>query len=450
MAEDQKGTEDGLIYGQNDVPPLGHLFLLSLQQGMLLILGAMLPVMLMKEIGGSGDQITRIVNLTMLISGVGTILQAIKGRWIGSGYLCPNVGGPSYLSLSLTALIQGGMPLMQGMLVFAGIAEMALARVVSKLRKLFPPLVVGMTVMMVGVSVIPMAFSNFCGSPLAGDEVLWQDVVVAVFSLLVMVGCNLWGKGAVKLYCLLIGIGAGWALALCLSPVDAGQYRALKETPIFALPFTGWSQFKLAFSWSLALPFLVISICGSLKSFGNLLAAQKITHPDMKETDMKPLAGGLMADGLSTALAGLIGAAAVDTSSSNVGLAAATRAVSRWIGVCLGIMYITASFFPVVAAGISLVPSPVMGAAIIFAVTFMIVAGISEMMTEKMDQRNIAVAGISIIFGLSTSFVPELFAQLPHFLQPIFNNPLTATTVLGIILYQLAHFQWPARNSTAQ
>jgi NCS2 family nucleobase:cation symporter-2 len=431
--------DTGLVYGQNDVPPAGHLILLSLQQGMLLILGTMLPVFLVKEIGGSMEMAIRMVSLTMIISGAGTILQAMRLRWIGSGYLCPNIGGPSYLALSLTALIQGGLPLMQGMLVFAGIVEMFLSRVVSRVRFLFPPLVVGMTVMMVGVSIIPMAFSNFCGSPVAGDQVIWQDIVVGSVTLMVIVGSNLWGKGQVKLYCLLIGIFVGWGLALFISPFDPVQYQTIGEVPVFAIPFTGLSQFRLAFDWTLVLPFLVISLCGSLKSFGNLLAAQKITCPDLEKPDMKPLAGGLMADGFSTAMAGLIGAIAVDTSSSNVGLAAATRAVSRWIGVCMGVMYILAGCFPVVATAIALVPSPVMGAAIIFAVCFMILIGIKEMLSEPLDQRKIAVAGIAIIFGLSTGFVPELFAQLPSFLQPLFNNPLVATTILGIIFYQIFH-----------
>jgi len=211
------------------------------------------------------------------------------------------------------------------------------------------------------------------------------------------------------------------------------------EVPVFAIPFKGLSQFRLAFDWSLVLPFLVISICGSLKSFGNLLAAQKITRPDLEEPDMEPIAGGLMADGFSTAMAGLIGAVAVDTSSSNVGLAAATRAVSRWIGACMGVMYILAGCFPVVATAIALVSSPVMGAAVIFAICFMILTGIKEMLSEPMDQRNIAIAGMSISFGLSTGFVPELFAQLPSFLQPLFSNPLAATTILGIIFYQIFH-----------
>lgn len=435
---DQKADTE-LVYGQDDIPPPSHLLLLSLQQGLLLLIGTMFPVMLVKEFGGSTELAIRMVSLTMLVSGIGTILQAVRSRWIGSGYLCPNIGGPSYLYLSLTALIQGGMPLMQGMLVFAGLVEVFLSKVVSRLRFLFPPIVVGMTVMMVGVSIIPMSISNFCGSPLVGDEVVWQDVAVGIFTLFVMLACNIWGKGSLRLYCLLIGIAAGWGLSLILSPFNPIQYTAIGEVPVFAFPFTGLSQFRLAFDWSLVLPFLVISLCGSLKSFGNLLAAQKITRPDLVKPDMKPLSGGLLADGLSTALAGLIGAIAVDTSSSNVGLAAATRAVSRWIGICLGLMFIFASCFPVVATSIALVPSSVMGAAMIFAIIFMIVTGIKEMFSEPLDQRKIAVVGLSIIFGLSTGLVPQLFAQLPTFLQPLFNNPLTSTTLLGIVFYQIFH-----------
>ncbi len=75
----------------------------------------------------------------------------------------------------------------------------------------------------------------------------------------------------------------------------------------------------------------------------------------------------------------------------------------------------------------------------IFAICFMILTGIKEMLSEPLDQRNIAIAGISISFGLSTGFVPELFAQLPSFLQPLFSNPLAATAILGIIFYQIFH-----------
>jgi len=444
--------EPELLYGQNDVPPPLRLVLLSLQQAMLLLLGVMFAVVLGAAIGASQEVVVRMAGLTMIVSGLGTILQAVRLRWVGSGYLCPNVGGPSYLPLSIHAAIQGGLPLMQGMIVFAGFVEVVLARVVSKLRFLFPPLVVGLTVMMVGVSIVPLAFCYFCGSPAAGDAVLWQDLLVGTVALLVMVACNIWGRGPIKLYCLLIGMAVGWGLSLFVRPIDPVGYQFVREVPVFAIPFKGLSQFRLAFDWSLAVPFLIISVCGSLKSFGNLLAAQKITRPDLAATDMKPLVGGLTADGLSTALAGVVGAVAVDTSSSNVGLAAATRSVSRWIGVCLGVMYIIAGCFPVLGASMALIPHSVVGAAILFAVCFMILTGVREMLSDELDQRKISVAGLAMSFGLSTAFVPEVFAQLPRALQPLFSNPLITTTILGIVLYQVFHIdvtlaEWRGRKS---
>ena len=432
-------TMPELVYGQDDVPPPVPLIILSIQQGALLFVSVLFTVVLVQAIGGDMQTSVRMVSLTMIACGLGTILQAIRSRWVGSGYLCPNVGGPSYLAVSISAAILGGLPLMQGMIVFAGLVEIVLARVVGRLRALFPPVVVGLTVMMVGISVIPVAFADFCGAPLAGDRLLWQDIVVGAVTLLAAVAFNLWGKRAAKLYCLLLGIGVGWTVSLFLCPFDVTRYREIGEAPIFRLPFEGFGQFRLAFDRKLILPFLVISICGSLKTFGNLLAAQKITRPDLKQADMKPIVGGMTADGISTALAGLIGGIAVDTSSSNVGLAAATRAVSRWIGIVTGGIFCLLGCFPVVATAVSAMPAPVIGGALIFAVSFMIVIGIQEMLSEPMDQRKIFTAGLSIIFGLATGFVTEPFAHLPRVLQPMFSSALTATTLLGIVFYQLFH-----------
>lgn len=427
------------IYAQEDVPPPFQLLMLSVQQGMLMFLGTLFPVMLVAAIGGEHQTAVRMVSMTMIASGCGTILQAMRSRWVGSGYLCPNVGGPSYLAVSMNAAMIGGLPLMQGMIVFCGLTEVVLARVINYLRFLFPPLVVGLTVLMVGISIVPMSFADFCGAPLAGDSILWQDVAVGCFTLLAIVGFNLWGKKAAKLYCLLLGIFAGWVLYLYICPLNPELIRNIGQAEVFSFPFNNFSQFRLSFDAELALPFLIISICGSLKTFGNLLAAQKITQPGLHQIEMKPIVGGLTADGISTALSGLIGAIAVDTSASNVGLAAATKAVSRWIGVGVGILFVILGCFPVVAAVISLMPPPVIGAALIFAVSFMVIAGIQEIMSVKMDSRKIFATGLATIFGLSSSLVPGPFAQLPEFISPMFATPLTATTLLAIIFYQLFH-----------
>lgn len=131
---------------------------------------------------------------------------------------------------------------------------------------------------------------------------------------------------------------------------------------------------------------------------------------------------------------------AVDTSSSNVGLAAATQTVSRRIVICTGIIFAVLELTPRLSMAISLVPPPVIGASLIFAVSFMICTGLKEMMAEKFDQCKIFAVGISLILGLGTGFVPGVFERMPHYLQIFFAEPLSSTAILVVILYQLFQF----------
>ena len=201
---------------------------------------------------------------------------------------------------------------MRGMILFSGLIEMALAPVVKKLRFMFPPIIVGLVVAMVGVSIVSVATGNFFGVAFSGDSTRWEDLLVGVVSLLVMVGANIWGKGWVRMYCLLVGTLVGWGLALVITPDSRVAFSVVEAQPFFALPSVPFGLWDIRFNWGLALPFVIVSICGSLKSFGNLLAAQQISEPELKEPNLQPIAGGLMADGLTTALAGILAARAAD------------------------------------------------------------------------------------------------------------------------------------------
>ncbi len=447
-------TQDNqkIIYGVNDIPPWKDLLLLSFQQMLLLFTAATFPAMLVREVGGSLEESSSMVALTMIAAGIGSVIQASRTRWFGSGYLCPNVCGPSYLSVSMQAAWTGGFPLMRGMIIFAGLVEMGLAKAISRLRFLFPPVVTGLTVTMVGISVIPVSVTNFFGTRFAGDCFGWQDACVGAAALAVMVAANIWGKGSVKMYCLLLGVACGWLLALWLQPDALDNLKRIIHEPWVAFPVHRLDQLKLGFSYRLVVPFFIIAVCGSLKSFGNLLAAQKISEPELAELDMGPISRGLLADGFTTAMAGSMGAMAVDTSSSNVGLAAATGAVSRWIAICAGIIFAVLGFSPKLSLGISLVPAPVVGASLIFAVSFMICTGLQEMLSQKFDQRKIFAVGISLILGLGTGFVPGVFERMPHALQIFFAEPLSSTTILVVVLYQVFHLDelaaaWKDRKS---
>jgi len=436
MAKKNKVIE----YSVNQVPPAGHLFVSSIQHVLLMFVSLGFPVIFSSQIGGSTEFAANFIAFSMLAAGLGSIIQSVGLPFIGSGYLCPNVCGPSYFSLSLSAAWVGGLPLMRGMIIFAGLIEMALAPILGKMRKVFPTFIVGLVVAMVGVSIIKVSVASLFGVAFQGDAIRSTDIVIGMFSLMVMVLCNLWGKGFVKMYCLLIGMLFGWVLACILLPEYWHNLLAIKNIPMFALPTIGPEFKRITFDFKMIIPFTVIAIGGSLKSFGNLLAAQKISEPDLKEPNFVPIRKGLLADGFSTALAGLLGGMAVDTSSSNVGLAGATKVLSRWISVGAGVIFVILAFFPKLSTALSLMPKPVLGAALMLAGCFMICIGLQQMFSEGWDPRKTFVAGIALFFGLSTAFLPGIYARAPQFIQLFFTDPLPTTAILSVVLNQIFNF----------
>lgn len=426
-----------LEYAVNEVPPAGHLIVLSIQHVLLMFVSVALPIIFTSQISETSEFGATLVTFSMIAAGLGSIVQSVGLPFIGSGYLCPNVCGPSYFSVSLSAAWMGGLPLLRGMILIAGLIEMALSPVVQKLKHVFPKFIVGLVVAMVGVSVIKMSVTSLFGLEYKGDAIRSVDIVIGMMSLLIMVLSNLWGKGFVKIYCLLIGMIAGWMFAVMLEPKYLHSLIRIAEMPLFALPSVGPEFRHITFDGDLLVPFAIIAISGSLKSFGNLLAAQKISEPECETVDYVPIRKGLLADGFSTALAGLLGGMAVDTSSSNIGLAGSTKVLSRWISVAAGIIFILLAFCPKLTVALTLMPKPVLGASIIFAGCFMICTGLLEMFAEKWEPRKTFVVGIALMFGLSTAFLPELYARAPELVKMFFTDPLPTTTILAVILHQV-------------
>ena len=424
-------------YGVNEAPPAAHMLVSSIQHVLLMVTSLVIPILFASQLNGSPEFTASLIAFSLLAAGIGSIIQSVGLPFIGSGYLCPNVCGPSYFSASLSAAWIGGMPLVRGMTIVAGLVEMALAPLIQRLRKLFPMYIVGLVVAMVGVSILAPAITSFFGLSFRDDAIRSTDMLIGGVSLLVMVLANLWGGRLAKMYCLLIGVVAGWILAGILSPEYWNDLVAAKGMPILAAPSMGPAFGGITFSLKLLVPFLVIAISGTLKSFGNFLAAQEISEPDLKETNFGPIRKGVLADGFATVVAGLLGGMAVDTSSSNVGLAGATKVLSRWVSVAAGVIFVILAFFPRLIVALSAMPKPVMGASLIFAGSFMVTTGLQEMFREAWDARKTFVVGIAFFFGLSTAFLPSLYARTPRIIQTLFTDPLPTATIVSVVLNQL-------------
>jgi xanthine permease XanP len=432
MADDNKYE-----YSVNDVPPFGHLVLSAFQHVLIMVVSIGLPIIISGQLSETPEFTASLVTFSMLAAGIGSIIQALRLPYLGSGYLCPNLCGPSYLSLSLSAAWIGGMPLMRGITIVAGLIEMLLAPVIQKLKNVFPLYIVGLVVAMVGISIIQISVTSFFGLTIQGDAISSIDILIGAVSLLIMVLCNLWGRGFVKIYCLIIGMFTGWILALIIDPEYWQNLVSVKDSPFFALPKFNSLLNPVTFKFNLLIPLVVIAIGSTLKTFGNLLASQKMSEPELNEVNFVPIRNGIIADGLATTISGLLGSMAVDTSSSNIGLAGATKVLSRWISVAAGIIFIVIAFFPMLTNALAHIPKPVLGASLVFSGCFMICAGLVQMLGENWDQRKTFVVGIALFFGLSTAFLPSLYARTPKIIQTFFTDPLPTATILAVILNQI-------------
>jgi xanthine permease XanP len=425
-----------LIYGVNDRPPWHVLFVMAIQHIFLMSSTLVLPVVLVSEIGGSFTEVRAVVALTMIACGIGTILQAVNGRFIGSGFLCPNLCGPNFFAVSVQAAWLGGLPLMRGMTIIAGLAEALFARVIHRIRFLFPPEITGLVVLMVAAGLVPLGTSKFLGIKYEGEPIQAENLIVAALTLLIMIGINIWGKGKIKLYSVLFGLIIGYLLSIVFGLMGSDDFKDIKTAPWIALPVLD-QMWTFSFHWTLLPTVLIVSLCGALKSFGNLIMCEKVNDDEWAEPDIKRIGSGLMADAICVTTSGVIGGMASDTSASNVALSHASGATSRWIGFAAGGLFMAFGFSPKIGALLSVMPTPVMGAILVFVTCFMVMSGLQIILSSKADTRRTFVIGISLIFGLSLDTLPELYANVNPSLRPLFDSSLTLSTVLAILLNQL-------------
>ena len=322
--------------------------------------------------------------------------------------------GPSFLAASVLCVKTGGLPLVFGMTAFSGVIEALFSRVVDRLRVLFPTEVTGLIVAMVGITVVKLAGRNFLSLDHAGN-IGMEGFTVGAVTLLLMVSLNVWTKGKIRLFCVLIGMAGGYAAAMLAGELSIAEITEATAKPVLWNPFShhpGW-----AFDANMILPVTIAMLCSGLKSVGDLTTCQKINDSEWKRPDLKNVQKGILADATGCLSAGILGGFGQSTSSSNIGLTIATGVTSRVVAWSTGLILIALAFCPKLSGIFAVMPPPVVGATLIFAVGFMIVAGIQIIMSRMLDARKTFVIGLSLIFGLMVDMLPEPFVNLHPLLQ---------------------------------
>jgi xanthine permease XanP len=421
-----------VAYGVAEHPPLPVAVLSGFQHVGLMSMYLVYPVLIARAADATPEVAASMVSLTLLAVAIGTLLQVITIGPLGSGLLCPPIPTVVYLVPSLMAAQYGGLPLVFAMTVLAGILEIALSRTLRMLRPMFPPEIAGLVVLLVGIATGAVGLRITFG---ATDHQFTADVMdftVALLTLAMMVGLNVWGRGAPRLFCVLIGMAFGYAVTWSLGRFQTSDIAAVSSAALLAVPNFG--HVSWTFDSAVGIPFAVAAMAATLKVIGNVTTCQKANDAEWVRADMRTISRGVLADGVGTVVAGTLGTPGLNTSSASVGLATATGVLSRSIGYPIAAILIVLAFLPKLGLLFYVMPRPVAGAALIFSATFIVVNGLEIMTSRLLDARKTLVIGLALIAGLAVDLYPAMTAGLPYGLRVVLGTSLVFGTLVALAL----------------
>ena len=418
-----------LRYPVDSKPPFGLTLLLAAQH-LLAALGGIIAVPLV--IGNvlklpTPDTIV-LVNAALLVSGIVTIIQC---RGIGPiGLRLPSVMGTSFTFVAAALAIgfsEHGVAGILGASLVGSLVMIIGSFFMPYVRKLFPPVVTGVVVMMIGLSLIPVAVDWFAGGQ-KGDPHYADpaNLAMATFVLILVVILVQWGKGIFSAAAIVIGMMVGYVVALALGWIN---FDAVKNADLVAIPQP--LHFGLAFPISGIIGMSIAYLVTIVESSGNFLALGNATQTEITG---KHLRGGVLCDGLGSALAAIMSTTPFSSFAQNIGVISLTGVASRYVVTVMGVLLVLAGIFPWLGALIVSIPSPVLGGAGLMMFAMIIAAGIQMLDKVERSKRNGLIIAISIGCGLSVTTRPELLDKLPSFFKEVFGSGITVGSILALVL----------------
>ena len=436
MSEPNVTAAPGISYGPEDRPPRLTTFVVALQHMALALVFLIYPAAAAVQMGLAPAQTASFLAASILAGAFGTILQHFRPP-AGGGFLLVQIPTPIFLPAIIKAGAVGGLGLVSGMVFITACCEILFSRLLRFVKPIFPPEVCGIAVMMLGVSLAKPGFRNFV-SYKAGEaaaNVSLEPIAIAMTTLATIIAIAVFAKGTVKVLALAFGLLVGISLSIALGQIDAQAAAQIARAPVFGWPQLMFTAPKI--DLSLVPLFVVMAVVLSVDDLGLLVSIQQQADPNWKSMDVRKASGGSFASGLADMLAAALAGMPTGMSSTHVGLAYATGVTSRIISAVTGGLLLVAAFTPKFVVALSFVPKPVVGAIMIYAAAYMLVAGMSVVLSRLLSERRTFTIGLAILAGLSPEFLPHVYDHVPAAIAPVFQSHLAISVFVAILLNQL-------------
>lgn len=434
MQNSSESVKTGLIYGLNDRPPLRETLFAAAQHLLAIFVAIVTPPLIIANALKLDTQTTSfLVSMSLMVSGVATFIQCRRLGGIGCGLLCIQGTSFSFIGPIISAGFDGGLATIFGATVAGSFVEMFVSRILKYARRVITPLVSGVVVTLIGMSLIKVGITACGGGEAAkatGTFGSFENVGIAALVLVLIVFFNRSSNRYLRMGSIVIGLVVGYIVAWALGMVDFCSVQSYGGFN-YPNPFKYGLNFNISSIIGLGLVYLITSI----EAYGDITANSLISgEPVEGDTFMKRAEGGILADGFNSMLAGLLFSSFPNSIfAQNNGMIQLTGVASRYVGYFIAAMLVVLGIFPAVGIVFSLMPSPVLGGATLLMFGTVAAAGIRIIASQTINRKATLVMAISFSLGLSVELVPEILSQLPDTLRSIFSSGITTGGLAAIL-----------------
>jgi len=434
-----------LIYRLEDCPPLPQTLFAACQHLLAMFVAVITPALLICQALGLPAQDTQhIISMSLFASGLASILQIKTWGPVGSGLL--SIQGTSFNFVS--PLIMGGMALKNGgadvptmmaalfgTLMVASCTEIVLSRFLHLARRIITPLVSGIVVMIIGLSLIQVGLTSIGGGYGAMSDHTFgapKNLLLAAAVLGVIILLNRQRNPYLRVASLVIAMLVGYLLAWAMDMLPATEAASTPQSWIM-LPMPLY--YGLGFDWNLLLPLMLIFMVTSLETIGDITATSDVSEqPVSGPLYMKRIKGGVLANGLNSLLSAVFNTFPNSCFGQNNGVIQLTGVASRYVGFVVALMLVVLGLFPGVSVLVQHIPEPVLGGATIVMFGTIAASGVRIVSREPLNRRAIMIIALSLAVGLGVSQQPLILQFAPDWVKNLFSSGIAAGGITAIVL----------------
>ena len=375
-----------------------------------------------------------LVSMALFASGVSTFIQCRRVGPLGAGLLCVQGTSFSFIGPIISAGLAGGLPLIFGCTIAAAPVEMIVSRTFRYLKQIITPLVSGIVVLLIGLSLIKVGIISCGGGNAAmsdGTFGNWQNLSIAALVFVSVLFFNKSKNKYIRMSSIVLGLLVGYVLAYILGRVDLSGMETTKIALLnIPVPFKYGLSLNLSSFIAIGLIYLITAI----EATGDITANSMISgEPVEGDKYIKRVSGGVLADGFNSLLAGVFNSFPNSIFAQNNGLIQLTGVASRRVGYYIAAMLIVLGLFPGIGLIFSLMPDPVLGGATLLMFGTVAAAGIRIIAAQDIDRKATMILAISLSLGLGVELMPDILRNISLDLRGIFSSGITTGGLAAII-----------------